>query len=319
MRILRSSYALIPLTLVFIAVMATSATPAQAECFPPSPGGPHPCIKEFGSFTNPNGIAVEESTGDVYVADIATDTVYKFDSQGNPVAFSALHTNALSGAAGSFSFPEEPGTPAAIAVDNSTNPSDPSAGDLYVMDAGHDVIDKFGPTGAYVNQITGFVPAPAPASERELLGLGVEADGDLRVEVSRGTVSSPSVKVFDNSVANSLVRILVPGNGATGESEPEHAEHGFAVGPADDYELFSSCGCMEGLDSNLEPLGRVDSGSADVAVAVDPATGHLYIDEQSSVAEWDTGEMNGQSRPRGGPRGRPDTERGCAHLELRLA
>ena len=37
------------------------------------------------AFSNPNGIAVDEATGDVYVADIGTDTVYKFDANGNPV------------------------------------------------------------------------------------------------------------------------------------------------------------------------------------------------------------------------------------------
>ena len=34
------------------------------------------------------------------------------------------------------------------------------------------------------------------------------------------------------------------------------------------------------------------SEAGDVAVAIDPATGDLYIDDQSSVAEWDTGAMN---------------------------
>src|SRR6185437_981818 len=79
----------------------------------------HPKVGEFGSFSNPNGIAVDESTGDVYVADIGTDTVYKFDAQGNPVSFSSLGGNALSGSAtpaGSFSFPAESGNLAAIAV-----------------------------------------------------------------------------------------------------------------------------------------------------------------------------------------------------------
>ena len=44
-------------------------------------------MTSFGSFSNPNGIAVDESTGDVYVADIGTDTVYKFDASGDPVSF----------------------------------------------------------------------------------------------------------------------------------------------------------------------------------------------------------------------------------------
>src|SRR5580698_2639586 len=132
-------------------------------------------------FSNPNGIAVDEATGDVYVADLGTDTVYKFDATGGPLDFASLGSNALSGAAtpaGSFSFPSVYGSPAAIAVDNACvqhTPAltgkaceefDPSAGDLYVMDAGHRVIDKFSPEGGYLSQIGGFASEP--------LGLGVD-------------------------------------------------------------------------------------------------------------------------------------------------
>ncbi len=57
-----------------------------------------------------------------------------------------------------------------------------------------------------------------------------------------------------------------------------------------------SCSCTLKLGQHVSPLGRVDGGKAgDVAVAVDPATGHLYADDQSSVAEWDTGAMNRNS------------------------
>src|SRR3984885_3735274 len=84
-------------------------------------GEAHPPVGEFGSFSNPNGIAVDEASGDVYVADIGIDTVYKFDASGKPVDFSALGGNELTGGetpAGSFSFPSLHGSPAAIAVDN---------------------------------------------------------------------------------------------------------------------------------------------------------------------------------------------------------
>ena len=104
----------------------------------------------------------------------------------------ALGSNALTGIAtpaGSFSFPSAYGTPAAIAVDNSTSPSDPSAGDLYVMDAGHGVIDKFSPDGEYLSQITGFAPATG-SSERELLGLAVDASGTVRVDLGPGSRSA---------------------------------------------------------------------------------------------------------------------------------
>src|SRR5580700_10509742 len=74
----------------------------------------HPLVTSFGSFTNPNGIAVEESTDDVYVADIGTNTVSKFDASGNPVDFTCgtecatyVKGNEITGSpTGSFSFPE---------------------------------------------------------------------------------------------------------------------------------------------------------------------------------------------------------------------
>ncbi|HEY5342097.1 MAG TPA: hypothetical protein VIJ66_00340 [Solirubrobacteraceae bacterium] len=59
--------------------------------------------------------------------------------------------------------------------------------------------------------------------------------------------------------------------------------------------MLLSCGCVEKLGGDEEVLGRVDSGAADVAAAVDPATGHLYVDDGVSVGEWDTGGMNGQT------------------------
>jgi DNA-binding beta-propeller fold protein YncE len=286
------------LAVSLLAAMAANASPALAQCLPPPlPGESHPCVSSFGRtpsepFTNPNGIAVDSTTGDVYVADIGTDTVYKFDANGNPVNFSTLGSNALTGGAtpaGSFSFPNEPHNPAAIAVDDSTSPSDPSAGDLYVMDAdpGHKVIDKFSPSGAYIGQITG----PTPEKFSEVLGVGVDASGSVRV------YADSAADVFDNAASNIfLMKVAVlpySGNSSTGVSE-----HGFAVGPTGDYYPLFSCGCTEKLGANAEPLGRVDTGSlgapgSDVAVAVDPATGHVYVDDQSSVREWDTGEMNG--------------------------
>ena len=171
------------------------------------------------AFSNPNGIAVEEATGDVYVADIGTDTVYKFDANGTPVDFAALGSNALTGAAtpaGSFSFPSVYGTPAAIAVDNACvqhTPAltgkaceefDPSAGDLYVMDAGHGVIDKFSPEGRYLSQIGGFPPSTGFA-EGELLGLGVDGSGTVHVDLTAGRLGKLLIEEFDSAAGNHLI------------------------------------------------------------------------------------------------------------------
>ena len=271
----------------------------------------HPLLTSFGSFTDPNGIAVEESTGDVYVADIATGTVSKFDADGNPVEFSTLHSNVLSGAgtpSGSFSFPNVYGTPAAVVVDNSAESTDPSRGDLYVLDAGHNVIDKFKPNGEYLSQITG------PFEESELLGLAVDARGNVRVglwlpeetarkqETLRGKIA-----LFDNSAENEFIKNLEPialgtqvGFGTLRRS--------FAVGPTGDpylliegstYFTKEPCDCIQKLGNGALAygLGLVDNGPGDdVAMAVDPVSGHLYVDDQSSVVEWDTGGMDGYER-----------------------
>ena len=267
-------------------------------------GEAHPLVGEFGSFSNPNGIAVDESTGDVYVADIGTDTVYRFDASGSPVNFSELGSDELPGAAtpaGSFSFPSVYGSPAAIAVDNACvqhTPAltgkaceefDPSAGDLYVMDAGHGVIDKFSPEGRYLNQMGGF--------EGELLGLGVDGSGTVHVDLSRRLAQVP-IDEFDDTAVNRLIarQVWKPQNVERSEMPSGYTAHGFAVSATgDDYLIFeSSCSCTVKFGQKLSPLGRVEGGEAvgDVAVAVDPATGHLYADDQSSVAEWDTGAMN---------------------------
>lgn len=279
--------AAVALVLTAVVALAVGASPALAET--------HPLLFSFGSFANPNGVAIDQSSGDVYVADIGTNTIYKFDADGNPVDFSALHSNALTGGAtpaGSFSFPSVYGTPATIAIDNSTNPSDPSAGDLYVMDAGHNVIDKFNSKGEYLDQIIN------PSGD-ELLGLGVDASGTLRVDII--DINQPTwvlVDEFNDSSASSLVAEQVNEIPATKESGiPSGPEaDGFAVGPTgDDYLLWGgSCNCTAKLGPQLTGFGQLDSpGAGDVAIAADPVTGHVYVDDQSSVTEWDTGAMNG--------------------------
>jgi hypothetical protein len=259
-------------------------------------GEAHPFLFSFGSFTNPNGVAVEESTGDVYVADIGTNTVYKFSASGEPVNFSALGSNALTGTlAGPFSFPNVYGTPAQVAVDDSTNPSDPSRGDLYVMDAGHGVIDKFAPSGAYLSQMKPL--------EGELMGFGLDANGTVRASVRAFYAPFEEeilwVDLFDNSAANGFVNQIRSGEGRDKITESLPMS-GFAVGPSgESYPLFETCGCVERYGSGTGELigfGRVDSGPGDVAMAVDPVSGHLYVDRQSSVVEWDTGGMDGYAQ-----------------------
>jgi hypothetical protein len=301
------------LAVAAIVALGAGASPALA-------GEAYPFLREFGrsateAFANPNGLAIDESTGDVYVTDIGTNSVYKFNANGEPEEFAALHAHALTGAAtpgGSFSFPSLYGSPAAIAVDNACvqhtpeltgkacEEFDPSAGDLYALDAGHGAIDKFSPEGRYLSQIAGFALATGSA-ENELLGLGVDGSGTVHVDLGAGPKKLLLVDEFDSATVNHLIarQEIEPEDAGPGQGVPNELKaHGFAVSAmGDDYQMYEpSCSCTVKFGQKLSPLGRVDSGeSGDVAVAVDPATGHLYADDQSSVAEWDTGAMNHNS------------------------
>ncbi len=163
------------------------------------------------------------------------------------------------------------------------------------MDAGHNVIDKFSPNGTYLSQITG------PFGEG-LVGLAVTANGELQVAV-RVLPSSSSeeslheeIDTFDNSATNDLLK-QQEGAKSVGHFDPniEHqsAEDSFTASPTGDYYTLFGCGCAEKFGQALSGLGRVDDGPGDIAMAVDPATGHLYVDDQSSVVEWDTGGLDG--------------------------
>jgi len=94
-----------------------------------------------GGFQSPAGVAVDQSTGDVYVADAGNYRIEKFSSSGtflaawgwgvtdgtaqSEVCTSGCETGIQGSGAGQFS------DPIAIAVDNS---GDASAGDVYVAE-----------------------------------------------------------------------------------------------------------------------------------------------------------------------------------------
>jgi hypothetical protein len=107
-----------------------------------SPCGP-------GQLKEPSGVAVNNTTGDVYVADQGDDRVEQYSSTGVFLA----QFNGSAAPTGVFSAPEY------VAVDNSGSALDSSKEDVYVADSGHHVVDRFGPAGEYLGQLTGTCPA----------------------------------------------------------------------------------------------------------------------------------------------------------------
>ena len=155
------------LALAIASFFALTAAPAFArETYLEGVNGEPPT---FGTGSEPRGIALDQATGDMYVS-VGGNTVEKFNEGGDPENFSHLGTNQLS-PGGSF---------VSVAVDNSSEVSDPSKGDLYVDNSGNGVIEKYNEAG----ELLASIPAPAGAE-----GIAVDSSGNLYVASnSEGTV-----------------------------------------------------------------------------------------------------------------------------------
>ncbi len=125
---------------------------------------------QFGSGTlgssSDLSVAVNEATGEVYVADSSTGVVYVFNSSG------VLQTTWTGGGSGPGS-----GTPAGsfggfvfVAVEQ-------SSGHVFVADDLDRVIDLFDSSGTYITQVSG--KRTPSGSFAELFGVAVAAGGDL--------------------------------------------------------------------------------------------------------------------------------------------
>jgi DNA-binding beta-propeller fold protein YncE len=145
-----------------LAILALASASALAS--PPT------YLENFGPFERPTGMAVEESTGNVFVAESGEDNyvVDVFGERGGAPAGSAPST-----------LPGEP-TPAGwvgLAVDNSTSSA---AGSIYIVKPGEAVVDRYKLSGKefkHESQLTGEPGAHFLRPE----GVATDADGDIYV------------------------------------------------------------------------------------------------------------------------------------------
>ena len=221
-------------------------------------------------FIEPAGVAVSEvgaSKGDVYIVDRGNNRVEVFNAEGTYLS----QFDGSGAPTGVFSSPQW------VAVDNSAGLS---AGDVYVTDPGHEVIDKFTGTGAYIGQITA---AGTAKFEEALFGVAVDPAGALWVyyeHESRGWVAN-----YTGALANAFVATC-ESQAISGFAAPGL---GFAADSADDLfagtffeeiaEINSSCGVIH------ESLEEKPSS----AVAVDAPAAKSYVDNLTSIAAFDAG------------------------------
>jgi hypothetical protein len=213
-----------------------------------------------GELTEPDGVAVNEVTlgdlGDVYVID---------RDRGN---YSIAYFSSAGVELGRFEAPPGGfGSLLGIAVDNSTNPLDTSAGDVYVADWEHKVIDKFSSTGMFLGQLTettGGSPLTGPEH------VAVDPSGDLWVY----ELESAGPNGIVNEFADTGVFVKA--------FKTEHAVgRGITVDSTGNVYVTSGRVLkFEGATgTKLAEFGEEAHG-----LAIDPATQNLLVDEAKAIA-----------------------------------
>ncbi len=265
---------------VLVAAMLGSASPASAKLIY-IPG------VSFGSegsgngqFKEPVGVAANDSSeplvqpaaGDVYVVDKGNDRVERFSSTGVYLGqFDGSGTFEVEGKietgtaapTGAFSSPEE------VAVDNSNDPLDPSAGDVYVLDNGHDVVDKFSATGAYLGQLTGGSVQPASFVDVTVDPSGNVWTLDTKADVEECDSTGVCEKKFQ------------PNLGSVGR--------GFVVDSQQDVYINwggeESVAILKFKSPSPREVGEVgEYPHGGTTFAMNPSTNNIVVDKGSSIA-----------------------------------
>ena len=239
----------------------------------------------------PDGIAVDEASGEVYVADHGAphEQVERFrpDGEGGYEFVSAFNVK----------------SPAGIAVDNSSSVADSSRGDVYVVGAEeegafaeeHSVLYKYDPTtGKVLFKKTVFHAEKEELELEEIYGVAVDGSGTLWVYWGEEGVLS----AFSDAEANHWLPSL------TKETKVEErfgcrARPGMALAPNDEFfylahERESDLGeCAEEesspvlvakFDGSGHAVARGVDREASSGVAVDGGDGDVYVDNIGSVA-----------------------------------
>jgi hypothetical protein len=259
------------------ALLAGAALPATSAA-----ATTRPFQGSLGGFTEPDAVAVDEATGDIYVLDAGAETVSRFDSALQPAEFPALATNVIDGKAALFCETLCDDTPAngfafngagrdQLAVDNSGNPL--TGGDLYVADPQHRVVDVFAPSGTYLGQLTATGGSGPHLGEP--CGVAVDPNGGVHVaNGSRSEIDAYAPTSNPPTDSDFVSSIAFPGcQLAAG-----------AAATAGDLFVIPNWGSVEEIEPG-EAIHEVVPEAE--GIAVDPTTGHLFVGSEGEAGEFD--------------------------------
>jgi hypothetical protein len=235
-----------------------------------------------GQLSGNTGIGIDQSTGDVYVADTSNHRIEKFDREG--AFLSAWGWGVSDGKASAETCTSAcqagiPGaglgqlaTPEFIAVDNSGGPS---KGDVYVGDTTNKTVTKFDATGEYLETIDGSTSPDGPFGE--LAGIAIDPSGNL-------FVLGMSTRIFEFDADGGYVKDFLFGCCVT--------PHGLAIDSHGNIYRFRGSGQVQKsnssfVDANQDVGGEGISGTG---IAIDPTNDDVYIDLGTSISRYSSSE-----------------------------
>jgi hypothetical protein len=229
-----------------------------------------------GEFTRPMGIAVNEATSKVYVADSENNRVEWFSAAG---AYQGQFDGSAPGAE-VFNGPEN------VAVDNSAGPS---GGDVYVAATGGtrnsgNVIDKFDAAGGFLGRVE--TSSSGAGVENNIAGLAVDASGNLWVYDVNGNIDEcDELGACQTKLTTSADR----------------QNRGLAVDRNGDIAVLNGPSRrLQEFNAKLEPVRLAETQAiSGVALAFDPLTGDLFVDGGTE------GALGGTEITEYGPVGQP--------------
>jgi hypothetical protein len=259
---------LISIVTVLVAVVCATALGAGS-----APAAfTHKYLGSFGSFGDPESLAVDDSTGDVYVYDnTGSGILYKFDSTGAPANFSATGTSTIEGIGTKTFAPDE----VQVAVDNS---SSVNKGDIYIANGTNVAI--YDTTGKSIGELNSGVTIEYPTAYwKEPCGVAVDAVGDVYVgeyahNIDKYTPSGSTPLTNHDYTSTREVHASEVCNIAVDTHEDFYVP-GYFSGPIYEY-----------VPANLGNDAPVVASG--VAVAVDLSSDNFLSDEGSSIAIFDS-------------------------------
>jgi hypothetical protein len=237
------------------------------------PGAPalgaikHPFVASFGSFTTVAGVAVDQSTGDVYVYDAGAEAIFKYTAAGVPAEFTSTKTDAITGVGGAGQSEGE------IAVDSSVGPA---KGDIYLAHASGNIL-IYNAAGEKVGELTEAAGKPWG----EACGVAVDTSGDVYVGLYGSHVNKyvPAANpVTDADYVGSWWGVSEVCNVAA-DSAGNAFVDSWASGPVTRY-VASQLNTLE-----TPAVGQVVDAKGST-LAVNPGDDHVYVDEHTRVKEF---------------------------------